>query len=714
MALENQPFFRAPEVPKMGKKTVSSSIFSNAGKNLQKPSLRTSRFSFTKPKEVAQPEVLTQKIIQPKQENVASALIETNRILVEIQKQLSLDFANRIAESKQSLALSKRSILKQKAVKKESFIERGGGLAKTLANQFKSVVAPAKSIFDKLLEFVTILGTGILINNAWKWLSDEKNRENLVKVLKFLADNWKWLVGIWIGGKLLRPIRLLISAISGLRRVINFLRGKRRPPDTGPKGGKPGGGTPGSGGGGNFCQQVYDCIKDKVADFVKIFTPYFAPVGTPTTPPVGGPVRPPIPISPIFQPSPTQPIKEPEKPTADQPWYDTPLARILGYGSLGLGLGALTVGAAISPFEGPAGEMAAGSATLGAFGRAGQAFRTLSGGAKTIPKTAPLGGTTLSRSEMAKNLVRDKNLNVLRGQELASQISKRASELVKITGRNKSNLREIYNNPNSPLLDRMAARELLKKLGENLPKLMPEMGGVSSPLTSAVRLPFSSGGTVGGRGSGSIDSVPAMLAPGEEVIRTASANLFRPLLKDINDNAGRMFQSFEEGVRKQQINNIEQEQTATRFNTLLTDFTKQLEEIKRKEEDKKLEDLLNKTGGGSKSPSLYLDEIKKTKEYEQSVKPKAPNVNFSTSLKVEKKETPVVIQDYPTRKKSGASTPTVINMPMPPIDLSKNQSAPMMQSSDSSEDSSPEISIEAYDVGNPYIYEAFENYGIFA
>ena len=53
-------------------------------------------------------------------------------------------------------------------------------------------------------------------------------------------------------------------------------------------------------------------------------------------------------------------------------------------------------------------------------------------------------------------------------------------------------------------------------------------------------------------------------------------------------------------------------------------------------------------------------------------------------------------------------------MPMPPIDLSKNQSAPMMQSSDSSEDSSPEISIEAYDVGNPYIYEAFENYGIFA
>ena len=43
---------------------------------------------------------------------------------------------------------------------------------------------------------------------------------------------------------------------------------------------------------------------------------------------------------------------------------------------------------------------------------------------------------------------------------------------------------------------------------------------------------------------GNVDSVPAMLAPGEEVIRTSAANLFRPLLKDINNNAGRMWNTF--------------------------------------------------------------------------------------------------------------------------------------------------------------------------
>lgn len=719
MALENQPFFTAPELPKMGKKTVSSSVFSNVESNVKKPTLRKSTFSFTRPKQV-KPEALAQNIVQPKEESVSNVLIETNRILVEIQKQLALDFANRIAERKQGLALSRKSLLKQRAVRKESFVERGAGVAKTVANQFKGVIAPAKSIFDKLIDFVTILGTGILINNAWEWLSKKENRDKLIKVLKFLADNWKWLVGIWIGGKLLKPIGLMIKAIGALRKVISFLRGKRRPPDGGPKGGGPG--PKGSGGGpsgGDPCAGFRKCLDNMSTQDVEnlakkiIATKTFSPLlGQPTPvvqPPKPKPKTKEPPLLPIFQPSETQPIKEPEKPTADQPWYDTPVVKTLGYGALGLGLGALTIGAAISPFEGPAGEMTAGTATLGAFGRAGQAFRTLSGGARTIPKTTAPGGTTLSRSELAKNLLRDKNLNILRGQELASQISKRAAELVKITGRNKSNLREIYNNPNSPLLDRMAARELLRKLGENVPKLMPEMGGVSSPLTSAVRFPFSSGGTVGGRGSGSVDSVPAMLAPGEEVIKASSAGLFRPLLKDINDNAGKMFMSFEDGIKRQERNNIEQEQTSSRFNTLLADFNKQLEELKNKKQQEKLKDIV---GGGSRPPASYLEEMTSTQKYLESVKPKTNDVNISTNLEVSQKNVPVTIQTYSRKSKSG-SKPTIINMPMPAIDLSKNQAPIPPQSPNSSSDSSPEISIEPYDSGNPYIFEAFENYGIF-
>jgi len=44
--------------------------------------------------------------------------------------------------------------------------------------------------------------------------------------------------------------------------------------------------------------------------------------------------------------------------------------------------------------------------------------------------------------------------------------------------------------------------------------------------------------------------VKALLAPGEEIIRATSAMLFRPLLKDINDNAGRMWVKFSEATKK--------------------------------------------------------------------------------------------------------------------------------------------------------------------
>ena len=79
----------------------------------------------------------------------------------------------------------------------------------------------------------------------------------------------------------------------------------------------------------------------------------------------------------------------------------------------------------------------------------------------------------------------------------------------------------------------------------------------------------SMGGTVFGQGSQTVDSVPAMLAPGEEVIRSASANIFRPVLKDINDNAGRMFVAFRDGVNLMKRNNdLQTEETERSINYL--------------------------------------------------------------------------------------------------------------------------------------------------
>lgn len=69
-----------------------------------------------------------------------------------------------------------------------------------------------------------------------------------------------------------------------------------------------------------------------------------------------------------------------------------------------------------------------------------------------------------------------------------------------------------------------------------------EMGAFEgTPLQTMKK---SAGGTVGGIGSPTVDSIRAMLAPGEEVIRTSSAKIFRPLLKDINNAGGALWSEF--------------------------------------------------------------------------------------------------------------------------------------------------------------------------
>jgi hypothetical protein len=83
---------------------------------------------------------------------------------------------------------------------------------------------------------------------------------------------------------------------------------------------------------------------------------------------------------------------------------------------------------------------------------------------------------------------------------------------------------------------------------------------------------FSRGGTVPGKGSGFVDSVRAMLAPGEEVIKTTSAMLFRPLLKDINDNAGRLWTVFSQAVMKLISVSDRQKEVSEQFSKVIKDF----------------------------------------------------------------------------------------------------------------------------------------------
>jgi len=200
---------------------------------------------------------------------------------------------------------------------------------------------------------------------------------------------------------------------------------------------------------------------------------------------------------------------------------------------------------------------------------------------------------------------------------------------------------------------------------------------------------FSKGGTVGGRGSGSVDSVPAMLAPGEEVIRSSAANLFRPLLKDINDNAGRMWSALSNSISLQKRNNIKQEDVNKEFGELVETFNEYLSaELAKKEKEKAK--IANATGGGTSHRNMR-----------------------SSSVKPKPKSSPTSIKTYNIRKQSSKNgQPTIVNMPMPAMNLAGNQS-PEAPNTNVQEPSTAPISISSFDSSNPYIVESLADYGIF-
>ena len=97
----------------------------------------------------------------------------------------------------------------------------------------------------------------------------------------------------------------------------------------------------------------------------------------------------------------------------------------------------------------------------------------------------------------------------------------------------------------------------------------------------------------------------------KEVVRASAANMFRPVLKDINSNAGRLFGEFRSGVEQQKTDLSLQRDTTLKsigilrdFKEFIEDFTNRLKIEKVKRDTKLLQDILgtvtvNDTSGDS-------------------------------------------------------------------------------------------------------------------
>ena len=411
--------YRAPSIPKLGKKTVSSSVLRGVSTTTAAaPKLRKTRFSFLKPK-ISADNLKT----EASSVSVEQSLAETNRILVEIQKQLSLDFANRIAEEKDILDKTKKEESKKKFAAREKSVEGLKKIGGAVGGVVNKVSAPIKSVFDKIKEFFGLILTGIVVNKAFDWLQKEENRQKLDRIFEFVGKYWKEIAGILIGIQLATTIASLWGTISLVASVVTnpILMGA-------------------------LLAIVGGIARIKEQERIK----------------------------PLLK----KDLEEAEKTlqSKEAPWYQK-------------------LGASI--FKG---QVERGPTSTGFDFRApGSMFST--------------GGTIPSVS---------------------------------------------YNfNPTA--IQKFSSGGSVQGYAE---------GGTYERLR----------GTVGGIGSGMVDSVKAMLAPGEEIIRTTSAMLFRPLLKDLNDNAGRLWTQFSRAITKLFSVTERQKHTSEEFSKVISDFDRYLKE----------------------------------------------------------------------------------------------------------------------------------------
>lgn len=591
--------YRAPAIPKLSKRNISSSVLrassAISSKSPVTPKLRTTRFSFRpsinlpeklealKPKPLDAEKVLSKK--QDTEENTYKALAETNRILVEIQKQLSLDFAMRIAEEKEAVKKIKAAESKRKSAEKEKSVEGVGkkiaGIGQSIADR---VTAPVKNIFDKIKEFFSLILTGIVLNKAFQWLQDENNRKLLDGIFYWIGKAFvpavvtiigfkvfKWVRRLFLLGKFLWKLPGRIASILG--RLGTFARTGRFTTPTGAPTDATRGGLFKTGEGARRGITTEASTLRGRDRYYGAGRPGMMEMNRQ----LGG----------------TGPIQQfqREKTLVGKTLQTLDVgAKKLGrnlLGVFGVGPGKKTLTNSILKFMRPflkriplvgalidfglsvafgedpgrAAFGAIGAALVGAIGTfIGGPVGTFLGGLAGDFAGRQLydlffGGKTVAEPSGADQPV----------QPPAPSAGRRTNP------RNKSRGGTIY-----------ASK------------------GITVPGNTNSVLRASEGMTVPGKGSGFVDSVRAMLAPGEEVIRTAMAMLYRPLLKDINDNGGRLWALFTQAIRKLFTVSDYQRGVSTEFSKVIEDFNKYLKD----------EILKNKTkptkpgGGGMRSPSI--------------------------------------------------------------------------------------------------------------
>lgn len=549
MAFSSQ-VFKAPSLtsrPKLSKTKVSSSVFrggSSSAIKIPKGMGYSGLGSRVDPKYLA-------KEVTP----INQTLVETNNILVEIQKQLAFDYAMKIAEEKELIKSAKAAESRRKFAAKEKSVEAVKKIGGAIGGTIGKIAAPVKGIFDKIKEFFGLILTGIVTNVAFTWLAEEKNRKWLGDVFNFIGTTIPYLLAGFLGFKLIKwgtrlfRIGRFLWRLPGKILQVFGLRSAASATSSG-------------GGGGlfrNAAGQRRGLTLGKATQSRVVPGRFNV---------AGGAIRENVDVI-----------------TREKNLFNRTLQRMEVSGKM-FGRNFLKVIGA-----GP------GKKTL---------VKSLLKFARPILKRIPIVGALI---DFALSVAMGENIGrAAFGAIGAALLGAIGTFLGGPIGTFIGGLAGDW--AGRQLYDLFFGNSKSKDVAEQQQKDATKTGRIDPDSVDPDG--FSRGGTVPGRGSGNVDSVRAMLAPGEEVIRTASAMLFRPLLKDINDNAGRLWTAFSMGINKLMMVSKYQEDVQKEFSKSIEDQDSYLRNRKTKSLS------MGGIGGGSRSPAKVTPRA-----------PKVTNINIS-------------------------------------------------------------------------------------
>ena len=125
---------------------------------------------------------------KPKEKNLLKEIAQSVTNIADIlKKQYKL-------KEKSTEQDRKRAEQQKRKLQEAGLEKRFKGILKTA----EKIVAPVRSIFDRILQFLTNILLGKFLVKLVEWISDPDNRSKITSIIRFLTDNWPKLLSAYI------------------------------------------------------------------------------------------------------------------------------------------------------------------------------------------------------------------------------------------------------------------------------------------------------------------------------------------------------------------------------------------------------------------------------------------------------------------------------------------------------------------------------------